>query len=125
MPVDIVDRAYLSIDGQEYPCSSIDWDTDDGTKEVEAMTRDNRAIGFAGGNVKFKLTAECAVNTDNDGVFEEAHLARTEFSAVIENEGSKTRSFFPCRISKVSGKAKVGSEITYNLDIVALDMTVG
>ncbi len=123
MAPQIVDRCYLTIDGVEVLCASIDKDIDPSAQVVEAMTKDNLPIGYAYGNPKIRLTAETALDASSDGIdFEEMSLSKQEFTSSIEYEGGTSKTYVRCIIMKATERARTGQHVSWNLDIHALGL---
>lgn len=118
-----VTRAYLEIEGATVECSDIEYSSENGLDKVKTMNRANRAKGFTDGVPDYSFSATVPVPREGLPVdLDEVFINRTEFGAVMQLEGGKSRIFVDCRISSLSLKAADGERAEYSLEVMALDM---
>ena len=121
MAPQIIDRCYLTIDGTEVVCESIDTDVDPAEQIVNAMTRDNLPLGRAHGNPKIDLAVVTAMDGSSDGMdFEAMCLSKQEFSATKEYEGGTIKTYVHCAVAKATERARTGAHVSWNLTITSL-----
>ena len=126
MATEIIDRAYLEIDGTEFVCQEVTRNTElDGAKVVNGMTRNNEGIGHANGNLKYEISAKIPCPEDGSlTTLEEAMKAETEFSTTVEYEGGQTRTIEDCRIYSFNQGASHGEESTADVTIQGLSQGI-
>ena len=119
----IIDRAYLSIDGRDFDARSIDWTLAiDGADVSKTMNKRNRAKSHKGGIATFELNCEIPLpEGDHDVDFASYALNRTLFTATIEYADGTSRNFYDCVITNVSEAPSSGDETITKLAIKALD----
>lgn len=122
---DIIDRAYISFNGKTLVADSIDVELDDGTKLVEAMTRDREPIGFSSGNMRATIKADIAMTEDDvdDVDFTRLWSKQTNVSVTVEFENGQTYTWNKGRIVKPSIQAKQGDHSKRTVEIVAYQMS--
>jgi hypothetical protein len=124
---DLVDRAYLELDGEVIDCDKIDWDVDGAKSPREAMNKKNRAIGHKRGVPKISINASFGKNMDLEKKFLKMLVDHEIFSTVIEYESqageSEIITFLDCAIYKVSESSQDGG-VDVSLDIGALDFVI-
>lgn len=119
--MDLIDRCYLTIDGDDVPCESIDTDVDPAAQVVNAMTRDNLPLGVAFGNPNIEHSVVTAMDGSSDGIdFEEMILSKKIFTATKEYEGGSIKTYVKCFLKKCTERARSGSHVSYNLTIHSL-----
>lgn len=123
---DVIDRAYISFNGKKIVAESIDIELDDGTKLVEAMTKDREPIGFASGNMKATVKADLAMREDDqdDVDFHRLWSKQTNVSVTVEFEGGQSWTWNKGRIMKPSISAKTGDQAKRSVEIQAYQLSV-
>lgn len=124
---DLVDRAYLELDGETIDCDSIDWEINGNKNPRKAMNKKNRPIGHAHGVPDIKVSCSFAMDLDLQTKFIKIQNNNDRFTVVVECESqsgsSETYSFLDCEIYSTKTSAKDG-EVTIDLEIGALDYVI-
>ncbi len=122
----IVDRAFLLIDGTDFECKSIDpnWEMD-GHEVVRVMNRRNRSAGHKSGTPTFDMTVEIPLPVGGHALnFTQMMLARQEFAVVIEYQDGASFTVVDCQIKKVGQTSTSGDDTTTTLDISGIDIGI-
>lgn len=122
---EIVDRAYLEIDGEIIDCDSID-DKVTGNKEPrKVMNRQNRPIAHKHGQPEYSISAEFPMDLALSTKFNRLLEENTSFTTTIEYSGqdgsSRIVSYLKCEVYEVNASAKEGDSATISLEIGSLD----
>lgn len=124
---DLVDRAYLELDGETIDCDKISWDIKGNKEARKAMNRKNRAIGHKKGVPDFEISATFGMDLDLETKFTKLLDNNTHFTVVVECESqggqTQTFSFLDAVIYDISHSAQDGG-VDIDLSITALDLVI-
>ena len=124
---ELVDRAYLELDGEVIDCDKISWKINGGKEIRKVMNKKNRGVGHKHGVPDYEITCSFPMDLELETKFWALLTDNTAFTVVVEHEGqdgsTKTMSFLDAEVYDISGSAQEGS-VDLELTIKALDMVV-
>lgn len=121
---DIVEIAFIEIDGQELQTiMSFDIsDTDPGAEVVKTMRRSRKALGHKSGVSDFEFDIEAKQTVPPEFDWMGYKRNKTEFLMVYEeNDGGQRWRCEDCKITEVGKGHNADGESTYRIKILALD----
>ena len=124
MAGDIIDRAYLEIDGDQVHCDSIDIDPEDDSEFVTAMTPSNDPLGVSMGNRRYRLRADVTVREDEDVDFHQLWEEKESIPVGVEFESGVTWEFSEGYISKPGIAARHGEACKWSIEILAFGLQI-
>lgn len=119
MAGDIIDRAYLDVDGEQVFCDSIDIDPENQSDFVNAMTPNNEPLGIRSGNEQFDVKADVTMRATEEVDFDDHWHKKTIVKIMVNFEGGKTHSFGKAVVTKPGIAAKVGEEVKRSIELKA------
>lgn len=124
MAGDIIDRAYLDIDGAQVFCDSIDIEPENDSDWVTAMTPDNNPLGVRGGNDRFGVSADITMRETEEVNFDSLWQERTIVKIMVEFEGGSVHTYQKAVVTKSGTAAKHGEEVKRSIELNAWDRII-
>lgn len=122
---ELVDRAYIEVNGEVIDAISIDEKLSGNKEPVKVMNRRNRPIGHRHGVPEIPLTIEFPMDLDLQSRFRRMMAANTRFTSTVEYQGENgtttTCSYLDCEVYEVGVSSKEGDNTTITLEVQALD----
>ena len=122
----VVDRAYLILDGVEFECKTLTPKGEmDGADVVKVMNRRNRAVAHKMGVPNLELSVEIPLPEGGHAVnFWKIMTEKVEFPAVVEFDDGQSLAYYDCRIKSVEDGASSGEDVVTKLELMALDIGI-
>lgn len=122
---DLVDRAFVDVDGEQIECESIDVRITGNKAPVKVMNRENRAKGHHAGVPDIAITLTFPQDLDLTTRFGQMLKDKTRFTVTEEAQGESGAvsgaSYLDCEVYDVSASAREGANKMLTVEIGALD----
>jgi hypothetical protein len=119
-----VQRAYVSVDGQEIAdVEKVTAAPQMDVKAVKTMNRRNRPRGFTAGQPHWELGLTVKVPLAGEFDWEQSMLDGKELSVVLDEDGVNQTIYAPCRVSGVDSSYDNNGETVRDVKLIALDRT--